>query len=156
MPASENGWTQILKELEKSIASFKNGRVPKIDAIASVLRILGENIDVTLMQPQKEAVFDSYLTEILSIQSTFDESGRAGVSRSVVMYRAWLSSKPRLRLGLIQLRLRIIVSQALVEGSGLAQARLKLRLGLGVKKLSNSKGLKTHLRCILSLSFEIR
>ena len=36
----------------------------------------------TLVSCLKEATFDSYLTEILSIQSTFDEPGRAGVTRS--------------------------------------------------------------------------
>ena len=45
----------------------------KTDAINSILRFLGENSDVALTRAQKEATFDSYLTEILSIQSTFDE-----------------------------------------------------------------------------------
>ena len=35
-----------------------------------------------LTQSQKEAKFDSYLTEILSIQSTLNEPGRAAVPRS--------------------------------------------------------------------------
>jgi hypothetical protein len=78
----EDGRTRILKELEKSVASFRDGKTPKTDAIASVLRILGENSDVTLTRSQKEAAFDSYLTEILSIQSAFDKSpGRASGAR---------------------------------------------------------------------------
>ena len=49
--------------------------------ISSVLRILGQNADVMLTRAQKEATFDSYLTEILSIQSTFDGFEGATSSR---------------------------------------------------------------------------
>ena len=71
--SSEVGRMRVLKELEGSVESFRGGRVPKTEAIASVLRIL-ENADIPLTQSQKDATFDSYLTEILSIQSSFDES----------------------------------------------------------------------------------
>ena len=70
----EDGRARILKELEGTIESFRKGKTPKTDVISSILRILGENPDVALTRSQKEATFDSYLTEILSIQSTFDES----------------------------------------------------------------------------------
>ena len=69
----EDGRARILKELEGSVESFRKGKTPKTDAISNILRILGENSDVSLTRAQKEATFDSYLTEILSIQSTFDE-----------------------------------------------------------------------------------
>ena len=78
----EDGRIHVLKELEGTVESFRKGRVPKTDAISSVLRILGETADVLLTQPQKEATFDSYLTEILSIQSTFDEPRGTAVSHS--------------------------------------------------------------------------
>ena len=63
----------ILKDLEKTIESFRSKEFTKTVAISSVLRILGENSNVSLTQSQKESTFDSYLTEILAIQSTFDE-----------------------------------------------------------------------------------
>ena len=72
--SSEVGQMRVLKELEGSVESFRGGRVPKTDVITSVLRIL-KNADILLTQSQKDATFDSYLTEILSIQSSFDESG---------------------------------------------------------------------------------
>ena len=45
-----------------------------------------------------------------------------------------MAPKPWLRLGLTRLRLSKTVGQALLDGSGSAQAQLKLRLGL-VRKL---------------------
>ena len=80
---AEDGRARILKELEGSIESFRKGKTPKTDAIASILRILGENSDVTLTRAQKEAMFDSYLTEILSIQSTFDEPAGGDIDARV-------------------------------------------------------------------------
>ena len=78
----EDGRARILQELEGSIASFRKGKTPKTDTISNVLRILGENSDVTLTRAQKEATSDSYLTEILSIQSTFDTpAGGTGGAR---------------------------------------------------------------------------
>ena len=70
----------ILKDLEKSIDSFRNKSLSKTSAIASILRILGEDSNVSLTQSQKESTFDSYLTEILSIQSSFDENKDPGDS----------------------------------------------------------------------------
>ena len=75
----EDGRARILKELEGTIESFRKGKTPKTDAISSVLCILRENPDVALTWSQKEATFDSYLTEILSIQSTFDKSTRGAI-----------------------------------------------------------------------------
>ena len=75
----EDGHTQVLKELEGSIESFRKGKTPKTDAISNILCILGENSDVSLTRTQKEATFDSYLTEILSIQSTFNEPAGGAV-----------------------------------------------------------------------------
>ena len=64
----------ILKDLEKSVDSFRNKSLSKTSAIASILRIIGEDSNVTLTESQKESTFDSYLTEILAIQSSFDEN----------------------------------------------------------------------------------
>lgn len=73
---SEDEHIRLLKKLEVSVESFRGGKVSKTDAISGVLAILRENSHVSLTQSQKEATFDSYLTEILSIQSTFDQSSR--------------------------------------------------------------------------------
>ena len=72
-PSSEDERICILKDLEKTVESFRNKEFTKTVAVSSVLRILGENSNVTLTQSQKESTFDSYLTEILAIQSSFDE-----------------------------------------------------------------------------------
>jgi hypothetical protein len=45
-----------------------------MSAITSILRILREDIDVPITESQKEATFDSYLMESLSIQSSLDDS----------------------------------------------------------------------------------
>ena len=73
-PASEDERVRLLRELESSIESFRGGKVSKTDVIADIIRILGENTYVSISQSQKESTFDSYLTEILSIQSNFDQS----------------------------------------------------------------------------------
>ena len=70
---SEDQRVRILGKLEHTMESFRNGKIAKTVAISSILRTLGENSDVAITQSQKEATFDSYLTEILSIQSTFDD-----------------------------------------------------------------------------------
>ena len=43
--------------------------------IASILRIIKENVDVKITQSQKDSTFDSYLTEILAIESSKDNTG---------------------------------------------------------------------------------
>ena len=68
----------LLKELESIIESFRGRAISKMEAVSSVLRILGKNTSVSYSQSQKDAMFDSYLTEILSIQSSFDRSGSRG------------------------------------------------------------------------------
>ena len=81
--APEDERVRLLRELESSVESFRGGKVSKTDVIADIIRILGQNTYVSITQPQKESTFDSYLTEILSIQSIFDqsngESGTGGV-----------------------------------------------------------------------------
>ena len=72
--SAEDERINILKNLEKTVESFRTKGISKTTAISSILRILGENANVTLTQSQKESTFDSYLTEILAIQSSFDES----------------------------------------------------------------------------------
>jgi hypothetical protein len=73
--ASEDERFRILQELESSVETFRSGKTTKTDAVSSVIRILGENTNVTLTQSQKETTLDSYLTEILSIHTNLDESG---------------------------------------------------------------------------------
>jgi hypothetical protein len=75
-PATTDERFRVLKELELAVDSFRKGEVPKTAALSSVIRILGENSHVTAAGPQKEATFDSYLTEILSIDSTRGDEGR--------------------------------------------------------------------------------
>jgi hypothetical protein len=70
----EDIWNQILKKLESTINLFRNKNSSKTNTITSVLWILGEDVNVVITEFQKEATFDSYLTEILSIQSSFDKS----------------------------------------------------------------------------------
>ena len=70
----EDGRLRILGELEGVVESFRGGKTSKTETIASIIRVLEENTDVTLTQSQKDATFDSYLTEILAIHSSLDES----------------------------------------------------------------------------------
>jgi hypothetical protein len=70
----EDERNRILRKLESTIETFRSGNATKTSTITSILRILGEDTNVTITQSQKEATFDSYLTEILSIQSSLDES----------------------------------------------------------------------------------
>jgi hypothetical protein len=72
--STEDERVSILKDLEKTIESFRSKEFTKTTAISSVLRILGEDSNVSLSQSQKDSTFDSYLSEILAIQSSFDES----------------------------------------------------------------------------------
>ena len=81
-PAAENGRNRILKDLEEVAESFRNGKSTKTEAISGILRVLREDTNVSLTQPQREAAFDSYLTEFLSIQSHLDEAGGAGPAES--------------------------------------------------------------------------
>ena len=73
-PPQEDGRLRILGELEGIVDSLRGGKASKTETIASVIRALEENTDVTLTPSQKDATFDSYLTEILAIQSSLDES----------------------------------------------------------------------------------
>jgi hypothetical protein len=81
-PAAEAERARVLSELETAIESFRRGKTAKTTTISEVLRLLGEDVNVSLTPSQKDATFNSYLTEILSIQSTFDESGRVSVEKS--------------------------------------------------------------------------
>ena len=73
-PPQEDGRLRILGELEGIVDSLRGGKASKTETIASVIRALEENTDVPLTPSQKDATFDSYLTEILAIQSSLDES----------------------------------------------------------------------------------
>jgi hypothetical protein len=53
-----------------------------MNAIASVLKILKENSNVLITEFQKEVTFDSYLTKILYIQSTLNQSGKLNILRT--------------------------------------------------------------------------
>ena len=66
-------------EDEDTVDSFRSGNITKTTTVSSILRILGEDTDVSLTQSQKETTFDSYLMEILSIQTTLDESRPTGL-----------------------------------------------------------------------------
>jgi hypothetical protein len=72
--SSENERIDTLKNLERAIDSFRSKDTSKTTAISSILRILGEVTDVSLTQSQKDSTFDSYLNEILSIQSSFEDT----------------------------------------------------------------------------------
>ena len=80
--ASEDECNQIIKQLESTVETFRNRNSSKTSTITSILGILGEDSDVSITQSQKEATFDSYLTKILSIQSTFEESNGIDVPRA--------------------------------------------------------------------------
>ena len=73
--SGENERLVLLKELESVVEAFRAKQISKTKAIEDVLRILRKNTPVSYSQSQKDATFDSYLTEILSIQSTFDKLG---------------------------------------------------------------------------------
>ena len=75
VPPSETGRVDSLKVLEEVTESYQGGKTSKTEAVASILRILGENVDVSLTQSQRDETFNSYLTEILSTP-THDSSGR--------------------------------------------------------------------------------
>jgi hypothetical protein len=77
LSSSEDGRNRILASLEETVETFREGKASKTSTISSILRILGEVSDVSLSESQKEATFDSYLTEIISIQSVLD-SDRSG------------------------------------------------------------------------------
>ena len=72
--SSEDLQIRLLAELESFVDRYRRGGVSKTETISSILRVLGENIDVSLTEQQKEATFDTYLTEILSIQSFINNS----------------------------------------------------------------------------------
>jgi hypothetical protein len=68
----------LLQELEASVESFRGGKISKTTAISNVLGILGKESNVSYSQSQKEATFDSYLTEIMSIQAALDRADPSG------------------------------------------------------------------------------
>ena len=71
---SANGQA-LVAELESAVERFRKGESTKTEAVSTVLQILRRDTDVSDVEPQTEATFDSYLAEILSIQPPF--SGRA-------------------------------------------------------------------------------
>ena len=73
LASSEGGRLRALKKLEEVTESYRGGKTTKTEAISSILRIIGEDSDVAFAQPQREAAFDSYLTEILAVPSTRDD-----------------------------------------------------------------------------------
>ena len=75
---AENERLALIKELEEVIESFRARNIARTDAVAQVLGILGKDTTFPYSKPQKEATFGSYLTEILSIQSTFDRMDTNG------------------------------------------------------------------------------
>jgi hypothetical protein len=75
-PVGTDEQIRVLRDLELTVDSFRKGEVPKTSAISSILRILGENAHVTHSESNKETTFDSYLTEILSIESLQGEQER--------------------------------------------------------------------------------
>ena len=56
--------------------------------ISSILQILGENTNVQITESQKETMFDSYLTEILAIQSLLDKASGTRGSEEATMNSA--------------------------------------------------------------------
>ena len=74
-PSGEDEQLVILKELESIVESFRSRKISKAKAIANVLGVLGKDTPISYSQSQTDATFDSYLTEILSIQSSFDRLG---------------------------------------------------------------------------------
>jgi hypothetical protein len=75
---SETGPIRIIKRLEKEIESFRNDQTPKTTTIAAILSILGEHVNVEITPTQMQSTFDSYLTEILSIESSKDSAQNVG------------------------------------------------------------------------------
>ena len=71
---AEDERINILKNLEETVETFRTKGMSKTTAISSIIRILGENTNVSITQSQKESTFDSYLTEILAIQASLDEA----------------------------------------------------------------------------------
>ena len=76
LPSPATGQVGVLKILEEITESFRGGKSSKTEAVAAILRVIGENVDVSLTQSQREEAFDSYLTEILSAPPTQDNSGQ--------------------------------------------------------------------------------
>ena len=72
----ETGRIGVLKDLEEVTESYRGGKSSKTEAVASILHLIGENVDVLLTQSQRDEAFNSYLTEILAAPSTHDNSGQ--------------------------------------------------------------------------------
>ena len=71
--ASEDERIRILGELEDAMESFRGRQRSKADVISSILQILGDTSNLSLTQTQKNSTFDSYLSEIQSIDSSIGE-----------------------------------------------------------------------------------
>ena len=76
IPPPEDGRIALLKSLEESVNSFRDRKILKMAMISSILWTLRENPNVQITESQKETTFDSYLTEILAIQSSLDKTNR--------------------------------------------------------------------------------
>jgi hypothetical protein len=68
-----------------------------MSAITSILRILRKDIDVLITKSQKEATFDSYLMEILSIQSFPNGSRGPNPSTTEQLQRSIDSNDPSIK-----------------------------------------------------------
>ena len=74
-PSSEDQRLKVLGNLENAMESFRGRKISKTTAVSTILRILGDASNVSLTQTQKDSTFDSYLSEIQSIDASFGESG---------------------------------------------------------------------------------
>ena len=79
---AENRRIRALKNLEETTESFRRGKSTKTETISTLLRSLGEITDVSFTQSQREAAFDTYLAEILSVQTAPEESCNSGGTES--------------------------------------------------------------------------
>ena len=100
--ASEDERVHLLKELKSSIESFRGGKVSKTATIADIICILGQNSYVSISQSRKEA-FDSYLTEILSIQAIFDQSNSRPQESLRTRFRTWGRKETRKDLNKVKM-----------------------------------------------------
>ena len=66
--------SRALKDLEEITESYRGGKTSKTEAVASVLCLIGENVDVSFTQLQREETFDLYLAEILAVSPRREES----------------------------------------------------------------------------------
>ena len=93
LETGEDECVRVLRELEENMESFRGERISKTGVIATVIRILEGGDNILLSQSQKDTTFDSYLTEILLIQSTFDMM-MLTKGRKVTYNQQWLKEYP--------------------------------------------------------------